>query len=127
MATYLYSKDHEWALRDGNEIRVGISDYAQKELGDIAYVELPDIGSAVQKGEAACSIDSLKSSSEIFAPATGKIVAVNDVLHDEENCGIINEDPLGDGWIFRMELSNPADLDDLMNEEEYAKFTEDLH
>ena len=126
MDTYYFSRDHEWARREGNEIVVGISDYAQKELGDIAYVELPEIGATVKRGDAACAIDSLKSSSEIFAPATGKIVAVNGVLENEENCGIINEDPLGEGWIFRMEMSDLKELEDLMDEEKYAKFTEEL-
>ena len=126
MSEYLYSKDHEWALREGNEIRVGISNYAQEELGDIAYVELPEVGAHVSKGDAACSIDSLKSSSEIFAPASGAIVAVNETLRNEENCGIINKDPLGEGWIFRLAMSDPSELEDLMTEQEYSRYTEEL-
>ncbi len=125
MSEYLYTKDHEWALREGNNVRVGISDFAQSELGDIAYVELPEIGTTVTKGDAVCSIDSLKSSSEIYAPVSGKIVEVNEKLRNEENCEIINSDPLGEGWIFVIEMSNPEELDELMSEDEYKKMIEE--
>ena len=125
MSEYLYTKDHEWALQEGNNVRVGISDFAQSELGDIAYVELPEIGTTVTKGEAVCSIDSLKSSSEIYAPVSGKIVEVNEKLRNEENCEIINSDPLGEGWIFVIEMSNPDELNELMSEDEYKKMIEE--
>ncbi len=125
MAEYLYTKDHEWALREGNRVRVGISDFAQSELGDIAYVELPEIGTMVKMGDAVCSIDSLKSSSEIYAPVSGKIVEVNEKLRNEENCEIINSDPLGEGWIFVIEMSDPSELDELMSEDEYKKMIEE--
>lgn len=125
MKNYLYTKDHEWALREGNRARVGISDFAQGELGDIAYVELPEIGTKVKQGDTVCSIDSLKSSSEIFAPISGTIVEVNDKLKKEENCEIINKDPLGEGWIFVIEMDNPQELDTLMSEAEYKKMTEE--
>lgn len=126
MSAYLYTKDHEWAFREGNTIKVGISDFAQKELGDIAYVELPETGKELKKGDAACSIDSLKSSSEIFAPVSGRIVEINDKLENEENCGIINTDPLGEGWIFQIEMGNPTELDDLLTDEEYQEYIKEF-
>ncbi len=125
MAEYLYTEDHEWVLREENRVRVGISDFAQGELGDIAYVELPEIGKEVKKGEAVCSIDSLKSSSEIYAPVSGKVVEVNEKLRKEENCEIINKDPLGEGWIFVLEMSNPEELEKLMSEDQYNKMVEE--
>ena len=126
MSAYLYTKDHEWALREGDSVKVGISDFAQKELGDIAYVELPEVDKELRKGEAACAIDSLKSSSEIFAPVSGKIVEINEKLENEENCGIINQDPLGEGWIFRIEMIDSTELNDLLSDEEYQEFIKEF-
>ena len=107
MAELLYSKDHEWVYPENNRARVGLSDFAQSELGEIAFVELPKIGKEFKKGEPVCSIDSLKSSSEIYAPVSGKIVEVNKILEVGQNCAIVNSDPLGEGWIFVIELSTP--------------------
>ena len=126
MAEYRYTRDHEWVLRDGNRAKIGISNFAQEELGDIAYVELPDVGMQVTKGQTACSIDSLKASSEIFAPVSGTIGEVNERLRKEENCGIINEDPLGEGWIFSLEMTDPAEWESLMKEDEYNRYTDSL-
>lgn len=123
MAEYLYTKEHEWALREGDNVRVGISDFAQGELGEIAYVELPEVGKDVAGGDPVCSIDSLKSTSEIYAPVSGQVVEVNAVLEDEEQCGIINKDPLGKGWIFVIRMSDPAELESLMSAQEYESFT----
>ena len=125
MAEYLYTKDHEWTLQEGSRVRVGISDFAQSELGDIAYVELPEIGTKVKQNDAVCSIDSLKSSSEIFAPVSGTIAEINEKLKNEENCEIINKDPLGEGWIFIIEMEDPDELESLMCEEEYKKMAEE--
>lgn len=122
MSAILYSKDHQWALREGKLIRVGISDFAQKELGEIAYIELPRIGKEVSAGEAVCSIDSLKSSSEIYAPAGGTVVEVNEILRDEAQCAIINKDPLGKGWLFILELKTIDELNGLLSSEEYERF-----
>jgi glycine cleavage system H protein len=118
-----YSKDHTWIAVDGTRARVGISDFAQGELGDIAYVELPAPGRQVQRGEVACTVDSLKSSSEIYAPVSGSIVEVNPALSTEESYLIINRDPLGEGWLFSMEIADPAELDLLLSEDEYAAYT----
>ena len=122
MSARLYSRDHQWALSEGKCIRVGISDFAQAELGEIAYIELPPIGKVVSAGEAVCSIDSLKSSSEIYSPAGGTVVEVNNILRHEEQCIIINEDPLGEGWLFVLELKTIDELDDLLSFAEYQRF-----
>ena len=118
----LYTKDHTWVLAEGTRARVGISDFAQKELGDIAYVELPHIGRRMQRGEVACTVDSLKSSSEIYAPVSGTVVEVNDILSSEENCGLINREPLGGGWLVLMEMSDVRELDVLLPEKEYDSY-----
>ncbi len=117
-----YSKDHTWVLADGSRARVGISDFAQSELGDIAYVELPQPGRRVARGEVACTVDSLKSSSEIYAPVSGTIVECNTLLSSEENCPLVNSDPLGEGWLFVIEMSAPGEMAELLPEEEYARF-----
>lgn len=124
MADYLYSKDHEWVLRDDNRATVGISDFAQLELGEIAFVELPEVGRHVQRGEAVCSIDSLKSTSEIYAPVSGAVIRINESLSDEKSCGIINKDPLGHGWLFVLEMSDPDEIEGLLTREAYDRYLE---
>jgi glycine cleavage system H protein len=124
MAEYLYSKDHEWVLRENNLATVGVSEFAQSELGEIAFVELPEIGTAVKQGEAVCSIDSLKSTSEIYAPVSGIVSRVNEALSEEKNSTIINTDPLGRGWLFVLEMSNPEELDSLLTQEAYKRYLE---
>jgi glycine cleavage system H protein len=122
MPTRMYTKDHTWVLFTGTSARVGISDFAQKELGDIAYVELPLTGRRVQRGDVACTVDSLKSSSEIYAPVSGSIAEVNDLLVSEEKCRLINTDPLGAGWLFGLEMSDPAELELLLSEKQYEAY-----
>lgn len=116
-----YSKDHVWIRKEGDAFRVGLSIFAQKELGEIVFVELPQVGKRVQQGDAVCSIDSLKSTSDIYAPASGTIVATNP-LTGQENAAIVNKDPLGAGWLFSMSLDDPSQLDGLMSEDEYTAF-----
>jgi glycine cleavage system H protein len=123
----MYTKDHTWILAEGTRARVGISDFAQKELGDIAYVELPPAGKHLERGEVACTVDSLKSSSEVYAPLTGTVSEVNGVLASEEKCGLINTDPLGEGWLFSMELSNADELELLISEKDYLSYIEIGH
>ena len=120
----LYTKDHTWVLAEGARARVGISDFAQAELGDIAYVELPVVGGRVSRGEVACTVDSLKSSSEIYSPVSGTVVESNAVLSSEKNCALVNSDPLGKGWLFVIEMSEPGELDGLLPEPEYRKYVE---
>jgi len=124
MAEYLYSKDHEWVLQEDNLATVGISEFAQEELGEIAFVELPELGTVVKQGEAVCSIDSLKSTSEIYAPVSGTVIRINDSLSDEKSCAVINTDPLGRGWLFVLKISNAAELEGLLTREAYNRYLE---
>ena len=116
-----YSKDHVWIREEGSAYRVGLSDYARRELGEIIYVEPPKAGAHVAKGGPVCSIDSLKSTSDIYAPVSGSVIAVNPALADAK---VINSDPLGAGWIFSMSVDDPAELNELLSEEEYRSFVE---
>ena len=108
---------------EGQRARVGISDFAQSELGDIAYVELPARGARVLRGEVVCTVDSLKSSSEIYAPVSGVVVDLNSVLASEQGCTLVNRDPLGEGWLVIIEMQDPEELKLLLAEEEYAAYT----
>jgi len=118
-----YTKTHEWIeLSDGTGT-VGITNYAQERLGDVVYVELPDVGKKVKKGETVLTIESVKAASDVYSPADGEVVEVNETLND--NPGLINEDPEGKGWIFKIKVENPSQLDELLSEEEYKKFCEE--
>lgn len=123
-STRLYTKDHAWVVVSGTRARVGISQFAQAELGDIAYVELPRVGQQVRHGETACTVDSLKTSSEIYAPVSGTVVEIHSILATDENCGLINRDPLGEGWLFDLEMADPAELGSLLSEKDYLSFVE---
>ena len=113
-----YTKDHEWIAVTGTLGRVGVTDYAQKQLGDVVFVELPDVGRAVSQGQAAGTIESVKAVSELYSPASGKVVAVNPAVAPQPE--LVNKDPHGT-WLYDIELSNPADLDNLMNNDQYAE------
>jgi glycine cleavage system H protein len=115
-----YSKEHEWVLVEGNVATVGITDYAQEQLGDIVFVELPAVGDKVSKEDAFGVVESVKAVNDIFAPVSGKVLEVNDDLPD--NPEIINEDPYGDGWMIKIEMNDPEDLEDLMNAAEYEEY-----
>jgi len=118
-----YTKEHEWCRIQGNRAVVGITDHAQDQLGDIVYVELPEVGDAVKKGESFGVVESTKAVSELFSPVTGKVVEVNDPLSDAPET--INEDPYEEGWMIRVEFSNPKDTDALMDAAAYKKFLEE--
>src|SRR5574337_477066 len=107
-----YSKEHEWVLVEGNVATVGITDYAQDQLGDIVFVELPAVGDKVSKEDAFGVVESVKAVSDIYAPISGKVLEVNDDL--PENPEMLNEDPYGDGWIIKIEMNDPEELQDLM-------------
>jgi len=124
MSDRKYTKDHEWIDVSGGEATIGISDYAQDQLGDVVYVDLPDVGQQVEKGAEAAVIESVKAASEVYAPATGEVTARNDALDD--NPALVNESAEADGWFYRMKLSNMSDLDGLMDAEAYAAFVEAL-
>jgi glycine cleavage system H protein len=117
-----YSTDHEWARPEEGKVRVGITDYAQDALGDVVFVDLPEVGTAVQKGEACAEVESTKSVSEIYAPVTGTVVEVNADLGD--NPERLNEDPYGEGWICVIELDDAAQLDELVDAEGYRALIE---
>jgi glycine cleavage system H protein len=115
-----YSKEHEWVLVEGSVATVGITDYAQDQLGDIVFVELPAIGDKVSKEDAFGVVESVKAVSDIYAPVTGKVLEVNDDL--PENPEMINEDPYGDGWIIKIDMSDHEELHDLMTATEYEEY-----
>lgn len=119
-----YTKEHEWAgADDGNRIRVGISDFAQDALGDVVYVDLPDEGTDVRAGEAFGEVESTKSVSDLFSPVSGRIVGRNQELADAPQ--LVNEDPYGDGWMVIIEMSEPSELDGLLDADAYRKLVED--
>jgi glycine cleavage system H protein len=115
-----YSKDHEWAKDKGDgTIIVGITDYAQEMLTDIVFVELPQIGKKVTKGDAVAVVESVKSVSDVYAPISGEVIAVNNKLEDEP--ALINQDAFGEGWIAILRMSNPGELDTLLSAADYEK------
>jgi glycine cleavage system H protein len=120
----LYTRDHTWVEADGRRARIGLSDFAQGELGEIAYVDLPQTGRRVSRGEVVCTVESLKSSSEVYAPVSGTIVEVNSALGSEQNASLVNRDPLGEGWLVLLEMDDPGELTPLLVEEEYAAYTD---
>ncbi len=124
MADIRFSKDHEWVRRDGDLAVIGITDYAQSQLGDVVYVELPEIGRKVEQGGDAAVVESVKAASEVYAPVSGEVVAVNELLSGEP--GRVNADAMGEGWFFKLKLSDPNQLAPLMDEAAYKKFIEGL-
>jgi len=122
MPTTYYSEDHEWIEVDGDTGTVGITDYAQEQLGDVVFVELPEIGRTVIKGDDMAVVESVKAASEIYAPVGGEVVAVNQAL--EDNPAAVNEDAEGGGWFVRLKLADAAELEDLMDAAAYAAFAE---
>ena len=117
MSETRYSKDHEYIRIEGDVGIVGISDYAQSQLGDVVFVELPATGKALSKGAEAAIVESVKAASEVYAPVSGEVTAVNSAL--EKAPGTINEDPQGEGWFMKIKLSNPSELGDLMSAADY--------
>jgi glycine cleavage system H protein len=117
-----YSSDHEWVSRDGSRVRVGITDYAQDSLGDVVFVQLPTIGDDVTAGASLGEIESTKSVSDVYAPVSGSVVAVNDALADSPQ--LLNEDPYGEGWICEIELTDPAQVDGLLDAAAYGTLIE---
>lgn len=125
MTELLYTRDHAWVLAEAGRARVGISEFAQEELGEVAFVQLPEVGRRVRQGEAVCSVDSLKSASEIYAPVSGTIVEVNGRLLREDRVGDINQDPLGRGWLFVVQMSDPGELEGLLDQSQYRRYIEE--
>jgi len=117
---YSYTETDEWVKIEGNQVLIGITDYAQHHLGDIVFVEIASEGKTIQKGEVLTTIESVKSANDVFSPVSGKVVAMNTKL--EEDSGIINRDPYQEGWIARIELTNPEELKTLMQDEAYQQY-----
>lgn len=118
--TVRYTRDHEYISVEGEIGAVGITDHAQSQLGDVVYVELPEIGRALRKGQEAAVVESVKAASDIFAPVSGEVVAVNPDL--DAAPGTVNEDASGRGWFFKIRLADPNELDELMNADDYAGY-----
>lgn len=119
--TTRYTTDHEYVRAEGKIGTVGISSYAQEQLGDIVFVELPAVGATFKKGDEAAVVESVKAASEIYAPVSGTVTEVNDALSDEP--GLINTDPAAGGWIFKIEIADEAELEGLMDDAAYADHT----
>ncbi|KJV10495.1 glycine cleavage system protein H [Elstera litoralis] len=117
MSTVKFTADHEWVQVTGTTARVGITQYAQEQLGDVVFVELPAVGATFAQGKEAAVVESVKAASDIYAPVSGTIAAVNTALPD--NPSLVNSDPQGEGWFFEITLSNPSELDGLMDEAAY--------
>ena len=124
MAETRYSKDHEYIRIEGDVGTVGISDYAQSQLGDVVFVELPAVGKALSKGGEAAVVESVKAASEVYAPVSGEVVEVNGEL--EAAPGTVNEDPAGKGWFLKIRIKDAAELDALMGEAEYQDYVKTL-
>jgi len=117
-----YAKSHEYVHVEGGVATIGISDYAQKELGDVVFVELPQVGSELEAADELGSIESVKAVSELFSPVSGEVIEINEAL--AENPALVNTDPYGDGWMVRIRLSDATEVDELMSAEEYDEYIE---
>jgi len=124
MSGIKYTEDHEWIRLDGDTATCGISDYAQEQLGDIVYVELPEVGASLSARDQIAVVESVKAASEVYAPAGGTVSAVNEALADEPT--LVNESPTGDGWFAKLTLDDPTELDALMDEAAYKDFVNGL-
>ena len=124
MSSVKYTKSHEWVRVDGDEAVVGITDYAQTQLGDVVYVELPELGKRVEKGKEAAVVESVKAASEIYAPLSGEISAVNAAL--AEDPARVNTDAEGEGWFFKLKLKDATELGELLDKSVYDKFVAGL-
>jgi glycine cleavage system H protein len=122
--TLYFTKDHEWISVEGDAATVGITDYAQAQLGDIVFVEAPPAGTAVDKGKEAAVVESVKAASDVYAPVSGTVTEPNAAL--EADPALVNTSPEGDGWFFKLTLSDPAELDGLMDEDAYKAFVATL-
>jgi glycine cleavage system H protein len=125
MSNVRFSKDHEWISVDGDVGTIGITDYAQQQLGDVVFVELPAVGRKVTKGGDAAVVESVKAASEVFSPVTGEVVEINQAIVDEP--AKVNTDPMGEAWFFKVRLADPSELDGLMDEAGYAAFADGQH
>ena len=124
MAEIKYSDEHEWIAVDGDIGTVGITEYAQQQLGDVVYVELPEVGTVVAKGGEVAVVESVKAASELYAPVSGEVVETNEAL--EANPALVNESAMDEGWFVKIKLAEPSELDDLLDADAYGKFVAGL-
>jgi glycine cleavage system H protein len=119
-----YNQEHEWIRAEGDEAVVGISDYAQDQLSDVVYVELPEVGDTFDQGEVFAVVESVKTASDVYMPVSGEILEINEKLEDSPE--LVNEDPYGQAWFVRITITDPAELDDLMDAGEYEAYLKEL-
>lgn len=119
-----FTEDHEWVLLEENVATIGVSNYAQEQLGDVVFVEIPEVGSNLSKGDELAVVESVKAASEVYSPVSGAVIAVNGDL--EESPTLVNEDPNGAGWFVKIEVSDPTEIDELMDEAVYKTYVEGL-
>jgi glycine cleavage system H protein len=124
MSDIKFTEDHEWILMEGDIGTIGITDYAQEQLGDVVFIELPEAGKTLVKGDEAAVVESVKAASEIYVPVSGEVTEANDAL--AEDPAQVNSDPLGEGWFFKIKLSDPSELADLMDAAAYKTYVEGL-
>lgn len=122
--TIRYTKDHEYIRVQGDTGTIGITDYAQSQLGDVVFVDLPDIGKSISKGSEAAVVESVKAASEIYAPVSGEVIAINTKLPDAP--GSVNDDPAGEGWFLKLKIKDLTELDGLMSEAEYQAYLKSI-
>jgi glycine cleavage system H protein len=125
MSTIKFTEEHEWIRLEGDVGTIGITDFAQSQLGDVVFVELPAVGRKVTKGGDAAVVESVKAASEVFSPVTGEVVEINQAIVDEP--AKVNTDPMGEAWFFKVRLADPSELDGLMDEAGYAAFADGQH
>ena len=125
MTVLRFTRDHEWIRIEGDLAVVGITDYAQSQLGDVVYVELPEIGRRVEKGKEAAVVESVKAASEVYAPVSGEVAEVNEEIAADP--AKVNADPMGEGWFMKLRLADPQELDGLLDETAYQRFVEEQH
>jgi len=117
-----YTKEHEWVLLENDTALVGITDYAQQHLGDVVFVELPEIGTGLRKGEVFCVVESVKAASDVYAPMSGEVLEINETLEDHPE--ILNQSPYEKGWIVKIKVDDGTEYNDLMKAEDYEQFIE---
>lgn len=119
-----YDKEHEWIRVEGDEGVIGVSDYAQDQLSDVVFVELPEVGDVFQKGDVLAVVESVKAASDVYMPLAGEILEINEELEDSPE--LVNQDPYGEAWFVRVTIANPAEVDDLLDADAYKAYTESL-
>ena len=124
MSTLRFTKDHEWIDLDGEVATVGLTDYAQGQLGDVVFVELPEVGRSLAAGDDAAVVESVKAASDVYAPIDGEVVEANQAVVDDPS--LVNSDPAGEGWFFKVRVTDAGQLDELMDEDAYASYIAEL-